>query len=492
MASILPTILWLRNDLRLSDHRALRWAAARGPVIPLYILEEDKADPFPLGGASKWWLREALKLLEVDYKKLGVSLILRRGKAEEVLREIIFETKADAVTWHQNYEPYFAKRDEKLIENLRRDNIEIELHQGYLLFDPSVIRTGGGTPFKVFTPFSKACMSAGAVSAPFTAPKTLQGLKNLKSDTLADWQLVPSKSKWPKGLSAAWQVGEKAAEIQLEKFIEGSLVNYKLGRDRPDKDETSRLSPYLHFGQVSPRQVWCKIQFASAKNSNLGSNVERYLLELLWREFSWHLLVHFPDIPKEPLNKSFAQFPWREDGPALKAWQKGLTGYPIIDAGMRQLWQTGWMHNRVRMITASFLIKDLLIDWRDGAAWFWDTLLDADLASNSASWQWVAGSGADAAPYFRIFNPTLQGQKFDKDGTYVKTYVPELALLDPRYIHEPWLAPPSDLKKAGIRLGDTYPLPIIDHGKARKRALEALKKIKKSGSQAAETKDLFD
>lgn len=492
MPEKITTIVWLREDLRLADNPALHAASARGHVVPVFILEEDKTDPFPIGGATKWWLHQALKNLAMNFAAFGAPLILRRGDPEKILTALAAEIKATHISWNQRYQPHQQKYDEALAETLQGKGIMIDIHNGYLLFDPATIRTGSGTPFKVFTPFSKACFAATAPDAPLPAPKKLNGITGIASDDLESWHLVPAKAKWPEGLNDAWEVGEKAAHKRLRHFINDILKYYKDGRNAPDKDYTSRLSPYLHFGQLSPRQVWHSIQFALAQNPALGSNAERYLLEILWREFSWHLLQHFPHIVREPLNPSFKSFPWQRDAKALRAWQKGLTGYPIVDAGMRQLWQTGWMHNRVRMIVASFLIKDLLIDWREGAAWFWDTLVDADLGNNTASWQWVAGCGADASPYFRIFNPVLQGQKFDPKGDYVRKFVPELAKLSAEYIHEPWKAPASDLAKVGVVLGKTYPQPIVDHAKARLRALAALKQTKGEGAQDTEINDLFE
>ncbi|MFY9286955.1 MAG: deoxyribodipyrimidine photo-lyase [Alphaproteobacteria bacterium] len=487
-----PILLWLRQDLRLADNAALNWAARQGPVVPLYIWDEDGEDPFPPGGASKWWLAEALKDLSEAFEKLGAPLILRRGEPKQVLESLIAETGATSITWNKSYEPFACARDNHLIEFFEKKGLIIKPHSGFLLFEPGSIKTGAGTPFKVFTPFSKACFAAKTPEKPEAAPSKLQSMAGIKTDDLKNWNLVPKKATWPEGLKAAWTPGEKAAHQHLRNFIDKALDSYQKGRDRPDKNHTSRLSSYLHFGHISPKQVWHAIQYAVAKTPSLGSHAERYLLEILWREFSWHLLSHIPNLPTEPLNKSFSQFPWKKDEKGLKAWQRGMTGYPIVDAGMRQLWQTGWMHNRVRMIAASFLIKDLLIDWREGAAWFWDTLVDADLGNNTASWQWVAGCGADASPYFRIFNPTLQGEKFDPDGDYVRQFVPELAKLDRQFIHQPWKAPQKALKEAGIILGTTYPNPIIDHGKARERALTALKSTKSNASQAAEIKGFFD
>ena len=483
------TIVLFHRNLRIADNRALSGAAERGAVVPVYILND--ADPYPPGGAGRWWLEQSLKSLDASLQKLGVSLVLRRGQALDVVRQLIKETGAHAVSWNRRYEPALAAADEKLATFLNAEGVETKIHDGFLLFHPDAIKTGSGTPFKVFTPFSRACFAAPAPPKPIAAPKKLQGISSVGGDALESWKLVPRTALWPKGLAGAWKVSEAAAHDNLKNFIADALADYKAERDRPDHAGTSRLSPYLHFGQISPHQIWYAIQHVQTMGNVNGGSVERYLLEILWREFSWQLLHHFPTLPEKPLNGSFAVFPWRKDDAGLKAWQRGMTGYPLIDAGMRQLWQTGWMHNRVRMIVASFLIKDLLVDWRDGAAWFWDTLVDADLGSNSASWQWVAGCGADAAPFFRIFNPILQGQKFDPNGDYVRHYVPELAGLNAQHIHEPWAAPADVLAKAGIKLGKTYPLPIVQHDKARQRALVALKSLKDPQAQTAEKPDLF-
>ena len=484
-----PILLWHRHDLRLADHPALCWAAKKGCVVPVYIFENSA--PHPMGAASKWWLHEALRDLANSYKQFGIDLILRRGSVGEVLLALAEETDARSITWTRSYEPASWQNDQDLENTLKVNGLEVKIHGGYTLFEPERIHTNGGTPFKVFTPFSKACFSAPDVGAPLSVPDRLQGTISVATDSLDDWSLVPRKAVWPESLAANWIVGEKAAHEKLHYFIENILSNYKTGRDRPDHDYTSRLSPYLHFGQISPRQVWARLRYLDVQLPQSGGNIERYLLELLWREFSWHLIHNFPSMLKHPLNPAFKNFPWKEDETGLVAWQKGLTGYPIVDAGMRQLWQTGWMHNRVRMIVASFLIKDLLIDWRQGMSWFWDTLVDADLGSNTASWQWVAGCGADAAPYFRIFNPVLQGLKFDPHGDYVRRYIPELGKLDTAYIHEPWKAPLSALSEAGISLGTTYPRPIIDHARARERALAALAHCRHGTLQTNEIKDLF-
>jgi deoxyribodipyrimidine photo-lyase len=485
------TIVLFHQNLRLADNRALAFAAARGSVVPVYILEDAKELLPKPGGASRWWLRESLKDLASNLYRLGTELILRRGDALSVLRDLMKETGATALTWNRRYEPALAAYDEKLRATFHRQGVDVDIHEGFLLFDPASIRTKSGTAFKVFTPFSKACLSAPPPSRPLTAPQQIEGVKGIDSDSLDDWKLVPSTAEWPKGLAAAWDVRETAAHKLLRDFIKTSISDYKDNRNYPAIDGTSRLSPYLHFGQISPHQIWHSVQSVAAGGTNFSS-AERYLLEILWREFSWYLLHEFPALPEKPIVASFENFPWRDNAVGLKAWQEGMTGYPIVDAGMRQLWQIGWMHNRVRMIVASFLIKHLLIDWRKGAAWFWDTLVDADLGSNSASWQWVAGCGADAAPFFRIFNPTLQGQKFDPNGDYVKRYVPELNKLSAEYIHEPWRAPVDRLKEADVKLGATYPRPIVDHDAARKRALSALSRLKDPRATNTDTMDLFD
>ena len=489
---MLTTIVLFYQNLRLADNRSLVFAVERGTVVPVYIFEDTKKITHKPGGASRWWLHESLKDLGSNLQRLGTDLILRRGDALAVIRDLINQTGATTVTWNRRYEPDLTVHDEKLKAALQKDGIEVYVHEGFLLFEPNSIRTGSGTPFKVFTPFSKACFNAPAPSKPIPAPKQLQGIKGIATDSIDDWKLVPRAAKWPKGLATAWDVSEKAAWRRLHDFLDDAIDGYKENRDRPYMDGTSRLSPYLHFGQMSPHQIWHAVQNRAASGGKNAASIERYLLEVLWREFSWHLLHQFPALPEKPIVSSFEHFPWHDDPNALKAWQQGMTGYPIVDAGMRQLWQTGWMHNRVRMVVASFLIKHLLIDWREGEAWFWDTLVDADLGSNSASWQWVAGCVADAAPFFRIFNPMLQGKKFDPKGEYVKSYVPELARIDAEYIHEPWRAPVDKLRKANITLGSTYPAPIVDHDAARRRALTAYASLKAPNGAKMDAIDIFD
>lgn len=484
------TLVLFHNNFRVADNRALAWAAARGPVVPVVVRDEAAEAPHAPGGASRWWLHHSIQDLQASLAKHGASLVLRRGGTVEVLHDLVAATGATAVTWTRRYEPHLAAFDAALEKSLTASGVEVVVHEGFLLFDPASLRTGSGTPFKVFTPFSKACFAAPPPPRPIDAPKKIMGVNGVAGDVLETWKLVPRTAQWPKGLAEAWTVGEQAAHDRLHQFLRKAVHDYKDKRDVPSVDGTSRLSPYLHFGQISPHQIWYAVQHIVGRDG-LTPSLNRFLLEILWREFSWHLLHQFPALPDKPLVPSFAAFPWRDDEAGLRAWQAGQTGYPIIDAGMRQLWQTGWMHNRVRMIVASFLIKDLLIDWRAGEAWFWDTLVDADLGSNAASWQWVAGCGADAAPFFRVFNPMLQGMKFDPDGDYVRRFVPELAKMPGSHIHEPWAAPSDILAQAGVVLGQTYPAPIIDHDKARKRALAALKSLKGAGGGMDEPSDLF-
>lgn len=467
------TILWLRHDLRLHDNPALVWATGRGAVIPIYIDDHRADTSSAAGGASRWWLHHALADHAAHWAGHGIQLIIRQGDPLNILQDVIRVSGANAVTWNRCYEPYARSRDEIIKSTLRGQGIEVTSHNASLLVEPWEVKTGAGTPFKVYTPFSKACF-ARAIPQPVPTPETFTPVAvDIPNTPLEALKLLPTKPDWSQGLAQEWEPTSKAAHTMLHNFLDERLEDYKIDRDRPDRAGTSRLSPYLHFGQISPRTLWRHTQNYIATTPEATEGGTCYQRELLWREFSYHLLYHFPDLPHKPFNARFDNFPWRTDEEALRRWQKGQTGYPIVDAGMRQLWQTGWMHNRVRMIVASFLVKDLLIPWQAGAAWFWDTLVDADLASNAASWQWVAGSGADAAPYFRIFNPTLQGKKFDPSGHYIRRYVPELAALSDRLIHEPWNASPLELRQVGIMLGHHYPLPMVDHAKARDAAMQA-------------------
>ena len=481
-----PVIVWFRQDLRLADNPALAAAMATGaPVLPVYILAyTDERAP---GGASRWWLDRSLAALDDALGNRGSRLVLRRGNAADTLAALLRETGAGAVYWNRRYEPAAIERDKRVKTALQDAGIDARSFNAALLHEPWTVKTQQGNPYKVFTPFWRAIRALpkdralpdipGALTSPAQWPN---------SEELADWALAPSTPDWAGGLRAHWQPGELGARSRLTKFIDEALADYRSGRDRPDLAGTSRLSPHLHFGEIGPRQIWQAIAGRTDQPSHGGEGTptaidaaaESFLRELGWREFTHHLLYHWPDLPAANWKRSFDGFPWLDDANGLTAWQRGLTGYPIVDAGMRELWQTGWMHNRVRMIVASFLVKDLLIDWRIGERWFWDTLVDADLAQNAASWQWVAGSGADAAPYFRVFNPVLQGRKFDPDGTYVRRFVPELADLPSDHIHAPWEAPAPVLAMAGVRLGASYPPPVVDHGRARERALAAYQALK--------------
>jgi deoxyribodipyrimidine photo-lyase len=397
-----------------------------------------------------------------------------------VLIDLVKETCATEVHASAAVEPSGAALEAELRDALAAGHAALHSHRGALLFEPGAVMTKKNKPFQVFTPFWRACLKLPEPAAPLTIPANANFFAGpLASDDLADWALMPSEPDWAAGFTEFWTPGESGAHERLDAFLEESLAGYPERRDRPGLDATSGLSPYLHFGELSPRQVWYVVSGAMAARPGMRRGGEAYLRQLGWREFSSYLLHHWPTLPAQPFRPEFGNFPWRDDSRALACWQQGRTGYPIVDAGMRQLWQTGWMHNRVRMVVASFLVKHLLIPWQDGAAWFWDTLVDADLANNAASWQWVAGSGADAAPYFRIFNPILQGKKFDPKGDYVRRWVPELAGLPAAHIHTPWDAPAELLAEAGLRIGTDYPAPIVDHAAARERALAAYAKIKR-------------
>ncbi len=476
-----PEIVWFRYDLRLNDNEALLGAAESGkPLIACYVLDEQGAnDDWQLGGASRWWLHHSLAALTTALEDLGGRLVLCRGPAAKALTSLAADTGATAVHCSASPEPRGAELEDALRDSLSDGGTELVCYSGRLLFPPDAVRTQAGEPYKVFTPFWKALLQLPDPGPPQNAPDKLEFYQgDLSSESLDDLALLPVKPDWAAEFDEVWTPGESGAQARLEEFVDDDLDRYKKQRDLPDVDATSKLSPHLRFGEVSPRQVWHAVRSHIASGSATQAAAEAYLRQLGWREFSYNLLHHWPTFPTEPFRDEFADFPWRDDDDALKRWQQGNTGYPIVDAGMRQLWRTGWMHNRVRMVVASFLVKHLLIPWQDGERWFWDTLVDADLANNSASWQWVAGCGADAAPYFRIFNPILQGRKFDPDGRYVRHWVPELNDLPAKYLHEPWAAPEEILDTAGVRLGRDYPQPIVDHPAARERALEAYKKLR--------------
>jgi deoxyribodipyrimidine photo-lyase len=483
-SSTSPVIVWFRDDLRLSDHPALHAAGQSGaPVVCLYVLDEDSSSLHPptgrrIGGAARWWLAQSLRSLQASLATRGQTLVLRRGAAAAVLSKLTQEVQASAVHWIESEIPVQATVERTVKAALEDIGVASLSFPSDLLVKPASLRNKEGRGLRVFTPFWRRVLALGDQPQSLPAPKTLKAGPTVVSDELASWNLEPSTPDWASGLRDTWTPGEAAAQKRLKDFLDEDIAAYASLRDRPDRDGTSRLSPHLRFGEISPRQVWHAANFAAARKPAIASGAGKFLSELGWREFSRHLLFDLPQLAEKNLQPSFDAFPWRNDAKALRAWQRGRTGYPIVDAGMRELWHTGIMHNRVRMVAASFLVKHLLIDWRDGEKWFWDTLVDADPGSNPASWQWVAGSGADAAPYFRVFNPILQGEKFDPDGVYVSKWVPELAKLSPKLIHQPWDATPMELAAAGIALGKTYPEPIVDHKAARARALAAYAKTR--------------
>ncbi|WHP58023.1 deoxyribodipyrimidine photo-lyase [Arthrobacter sp. KFRI-F3372] len=477
MASSTETsIVWLRDDLRLDDNPALSEAAALGlPLTVVYVLDEESEGVRPLGGATKWWLHHSLASLAGALEAKGSRLLLRRGPAEEVVRELAAETNARHLFWNRRYGRPERTVDAAVKAWATENGIHASSYQANLLFEPWTVRTGAGGPYKVFTPFWRACLAGADIRDPLQVPGTLPAPpKSTRTtqagDTLDGWELLPSAPDWSGGLAAVWEPGEDGAGRRLKDFLDGPADEYGTGRNIPGVEGTSRLSPHLRFGEVSPFRVWRQIR--RRYPDKVPADVGIFRSELGWREFCWHLLYTNPDLATRNYRPDFDRFEWENPGKdELEAWQQGRTGYPFVDAGMRQLWQTGWMHNRVRMAAASFLVKNLLTDWRVGEAWFWDTLVDADAASNPANWQWVAGSGADASPYYRIFNPVTQSKKFDAAGTYLRHYLPELADLDGKTIHEPW--------KAGVEL-EGYPGPLVDLPESRERALEAYQKLRDS------------
>jgi deoxyribodipyrimidine photo-lyase len=474
-----PCIVWFRDDLRLSDHPALHAASNTGaPVICLYLFDQQSTNARPLGGAARWWLAQSLRALQKSLEAFGSPLVLRRGSAATAIAELAQRTDAGSVFWNEIAQaPHQAVADQ-VAAALNEIGVTVQSFPGDLLVRPTDIRSKDGRGPRLFTPFWKRVQSFGDPAKPLPAPKALTPVPDTAGDALEGWHLEPTQPDWAGGLRQMWTPGEASALARLRQFLNSGVAGYSTERDRPDRQGTSRLSPHLRFGEISPRQVWHAARFAAAEHPKLAGDIDKFLSELGWREFCWHLLFDVPDLAERNLQPSFDAFPWKADTKALRAWKRGQTGYPIVDAGMRELWRTGTMHNRVRMVVASFLVKHLLIDWREGEKWFWDTLVDADPGSNPANWQWVAGSGADAAPYFRVFNPILQGEKFDPDGIYVRRWVPELAALPARLIHQPWTATPLELAGAGITLGKTYPERLIDHKAGRERALAAYAKIR--------------
>lgn len=476
-----PILVWFRNDLRLTDHPALESALAAGvPVIPVFSWAPEEEAPWQPGAASRWWLHHSLASLDASLRTLSSRLIIRRGPSLDTLLALARETGARRVVWCRRYEPAVIARDSRIKETLREQGIEAESFNGSLLHEPWTIRNQAGKPFQVFTPYWKSCLNGSDPDGPLGIPLRVPGPKVWpQSEPFEALGLLPT-IRWDGEMARFWKPGEEGARRNLERFNAGAFFAYKDERNRPDRLGTSRLSPHLHFGEISPRQIWHAVKGAAQRE---GASVDlwrgsQFLAEVGWREFAYHLLFHFPHTPERPLRVDFEAFPWRRDAVALKAWERGRTGIPMVDAGMRELWATGWMHNRVRMVVGSWLVKNLLLSWQEGARWFWDTLVDADLASNTLGWQWVGGCGADAAPYFRVFNPVSQGTKFDPEGAYVRRWVPELARMPAEHIHAPWEAPSDVLREAGVGLGREYPEPMVSLSASRIAALAAFGSIR--------------
>jgi len=432
-----PAIVWFRLDLRLADNPALAAAVAHGgPVVPVFVWAPAEEGAWPPGAASRWWLHQSLAALAADLQRRGTRLILRRGPTLDALRRLAYETGADAVFWNRRYEPALRAQCQRIKQALLADGLRAESFNSALLFEPWEIKNKSGQPYRVFTPYYHSCQASAGTDFTWRPPLRLAAPRPPPHSLALDALELEPKPDWAAGLRAAWTPGEAGAAVQLRRFV---ADRYATTRDRPDLAGTSRLAPHLHFGEIAPWRV-----------GKAAANTE-YRRQLIWREFAHHLLYHFPRTADEPLRPEFARLRWRDDPAGLRAWQRGATGFPFVDAGMRELWVTGWMHNRVRMVAGSFLVKDLLLPWQDGAHWFWDTLVDADLANNTLGWQWVAGCGADAAPFFRIFNPSAQAAKSDPQSDYVRRWSPA-----PR-------------------------LPILSHVTARDRALKAYRDVIRSG-----------
>ncbi len=475
MSDTAPVIVWFRQDLRLADNPALCAAAEAGaPILPVFILDDENAAEWRMGAASRWWLHQSLQSLD---NSLSGKLAFLRGDALDLLPRLASEVGAAGVFWNRVYEPWCRKRDEAIKSQLMGSSFRVRSFNGSLLFDPPNTNKQDGTPYRVFTPFyRKGCLQNGIPPRkPLPKPENMLLHEYAVGCALEDLELMPGIN-WYGEIAENWTPGEDGAEARLDTFLSSAIGRYKEGRNHPDQEYVSRLSPHLHFGEISPNQAWYAV-IGERTVADVSTDADHFLSELGWREFSYNLLYNEPSLTSVNLQRKFDRFPWRSDEAALARWQRGETGIPIVDAGMRELWRTGYMHNRPRMIVASFLVKNLMLHWLEGARWFWDTLVDADLANNSASWQWVAGCGADAAPYFRIFNPVLQGRKFDSEGGYVRRYVPELAQLPDKYIHSPWEAPPDVLRESGVSLGDNYPHPMVDLKSSRERALAAYKSL---------------
>ena len=462
-------IFWFRKDLRIQDNIALEEAGKEAKVFPIYINDDNDSDR-PMGAASKVWLYHSLKSLNISLEN---NLNYFKGNAFNIIKELLKNKNIKGIFWNRCYEPSSILRDTKIKKYLLENDIAVKTFNGSLIREPWDILKDDNTPYKVFTPFYKK-----AYLALDNIRKENDELVNItyQSDNqYSDIEVLKllSNLEWEKQLISKWDIGEKAAIKKLDNFLENGIIDYKEGRNFPSKNNVSMLSPHLHFGEISPKRIWI-----NTKNLKTNKDTQHFLSEICWREFSYYLLYHFPSLPLENLQPKFNSFPWCNDEHLLDKWKIGETGYPIIDAGMKELYSTGYMHNRVRMIVASFLVKNLLIHWHKGEKYFWNCLFDADLANNCAGWQWVAGSGADAAPYFRIFNPVTQGKKFDPDGSYTKKYLPALKNMPNEYLFNPWEAPAIILKKANVSLGNNYPNPIVDIKFSREKALSAYEKIK--------------
>lgn len=473
------SIVWFRQDLRLADHPALIHAVESGArVVPLYILETGEATSWAPGAASRVWLHHSLAALADSLEERENRLVIRKGNSVEILNKLVQETNADAVYAHDQYQPAARQRDEQIADSLAKQQVSFIRLNGNLLSPPGAIMNRDGSPYRVFTPFWKTFLKDYVADEPRPAPARIPAFGTaLRSLTVEELDLLPSHP-WGEALMRHWQPGEPAAQKLLDTLDADLVADYPVNRDLPATPGTTRLSPYLHFGELSPRQIAARLEQLrhAHRESGVSTGAETVLRQLVWRDFAHHILIHFPETASAPMNHRFESFPWCHDEQSLHAWRRGTTGIPIVDAGMRELWRTGWMHNRVRMICASLLTKNMRIHWLEGATWFWDTLVDADLAQNSLNWQWVAGSGVDAAPYFRIFNPVTQGERFDPEGMYVRRWLPELARLPNKWIHKPWQTPRDILTKSGVFLDEHYPLPVVDLKTSREEALALYKK----------------
>ena len=478
-----PALLWFRQDLRLGDNPALHAAAGR-PLLPVYVLDDESAGRWASGGASRWWLHHSLAALRADLAGRGLPLLLARGRAEAAVPALAEAVGASEVFAGRMHEPWAREGDRRVAEALGGAGRALRLFTSATLRGPSEIATGDGRPYSMYAPFAKAALKLGPPGEALPVPEDLRAVPSPPpGEALDALRLLPRPPEpdWAAEFGTLWTPGEAGARDRLDRFLLRPLAGYSVARNDPGIEGSSGLSPHLHWGEVSPRRVWGAALGAAEGDEE---RARPFLNEVLWREFSLHLLWHRPEMPDEPLRPLFARFPFAPDPRLLRAWRRGRTGYPVVDAGMRQLWRLGWMHNRVRMIAASFLVKHLLQPWQEGAAWFWDTLVDADLANNSLSWQWIAGSGLDSAPYFRVFNPVAQGEKFDPAGRYVRRFVPELARLPDKYVHRPWEAPEAVLRGAGVSLGLDYPRPVVEHAAGRRRALEAFAAMRREADAA--------